>query len=229
MKTLINISNLWKTVDNLSGALFAGQSISLADKKAFEALLEKRHHMEGRYNNMYALTPKEIAERSILFTGEAITSNASKRHIIGEDASRTLGLLKPSGNTAKRSLHEGDKEMSAALKGYDGRKRKYGMYCCFNCSLSLWRNLASGGIKPARTMLSKGMASLKLFRDGKGRWNGFLYYNTLYTLSLVDLSLSRNELLYTLPLAEALYKKLKAADKYTFRRKLLIEKIMNKL
>lgn len=228
MKSLVRVSNLWETVNNFSEILLAGKNIRAADKAAFEKMLVDRHKLPDRYANMFGLTQREIKNTSKLFTGEAITSGASKKHIMAEDSSRILRLLKPSG-AAKKALAEGDREMTRTLTSYDGRKGKLGMFCCFNCSLSMWRNMASGGLRPARAMLPKGMSSLKLFRDGKGRWHGFPFYNTLYTLYEIDLSISKAELLYALPQAEAVYKNMKASDKYTLRRKLLIEKIMNKL
>ena len=59
-----------------------------------------------------------------------------------------------------------------------------------------------------------------------GRWRRFPFYYTLLALSELDPKLSKTEVLYAAPLCERLLQRHSGRDKYSRRRKALLEKIL---
>jgi hypothetical protein len=101
----------------------------------------------GAYGGTFAGFASERSNGIVLFTGERIAS-ASARHILGEEASRALRLLRVRDRSVTRALDAADEGLMQCLAraAEDPRKSNPGLYCCGKCSVGLWRNLLAGGL-----------------------------------------------------------------------------------
>ena len=114
----------------------------------------------------FAGFPSERSTGIVLFTGERIAS-ASARHILGEEASRVLRLLRVRDPGVTRALEAADDGLMQCLvrADEDPRKRNPGLYCCGKCSVGLWRNLLAGGLDRHEERLRRGARHLRSVRD----------------------------------------------------------------
>jgi hypothetical protein len=223
---LINQRSLAGTLDAVNDAFFFNKALSVQDRKDAAAWLADRQGLPGSYAGMFAPTRKDFADPVCLFTGEKVNSGAATAHILGQETCRTLILLN---DLRKRVIHVrqlADDAMYARLTESESGRRVNGMYCCGTCSVSLWRHLAAGGFQQQAKRLKAGMADLHAHREGNGRWRRFPFYYTLLALTELDPKLSKPEAHYAAPVCERLLKRQSGRDKYSRRRKVLLEKIL---
>lgn len=95
--------------------------------------------------------------------------------------------------------------------------------------MSLWRNVAVGGLNDARRRFSAGMKALKKHRDKEGRWGRFPFYYTLLALTEIDGKAARTEKRYAAPLLEKFLKRKMKATKYDERRRIVAERILSQV
>jgi hypothetical protein len=180
----------------------------------------------GAYAGMFALPEADRGREFRIFTGERITTNAGKIHVIGEETCRILRLLDGSSAVADRALAG----MRERIREADEREGGLtGTYCCGTCSCAFWRNLAQGCFDRQEERLELGMRTLRSSRDGKGRWGRFPFYYTLLALSEMPRPIARAEIEYALPGLEKMLKRKESGEPsaYFIRRRDLSERIVS--
>jgi hypothetical protein len=90
---LIKSASLSRTIDAISAALFDRRVLPAAERAQAAPWIAARQGLPGSYGGAFAGFPSECSTGIVLFTGERIAS-ASARHILGEEASRALRLLR---------------------------------------------------------------------------------------------------------------------------------------
>src|SRR5262245_22006073 len=138
---LINRTSLSQTVDALNAAQFDGRALAATERTQVARWIVARQGLSGSYGGTFAGFPSERAKGIVLFTGERIAS-ASARHILGEEASRALRLLRVRDRSVTRALEAADEGLMRCLARFAGdpQHRNPGLYCCGKCSVGLWRN-----------------------------------------------------------------------------------------
>jgi len=222
---IVNPNSLAATLDAVNEVFFFGRSLSKSEREQISQWIASRQGRPGSYANMFAPAGNDIKEGVRLFTGERVRSGAAIRHILGEEACRTLILLDVSIVGVHNALKRATLGMMAALAR---SKRMPGMYCCGICSCSLWRHLAVGGLEDSERRLAAGMKALKLHRSGNGKWNRFPFYYTLLALSEIDLPSAIQEMRYASAICERYLRRSPKDNKIAQRRQLLVERIPEK-
>ena len=101
-----------------------------------------------------------------------------------------------------------------------------GMYCCGRCSLAFWKHFWVGNFENKEASISKGLESMKSYRDGDGKWHRFPFFYAVYTLIDLDLEPAYAELNYARPVIER-YLKSTRTGSYTKRKIAIMEKALN--
>ncbi len=184
---LINPRSLSKTVDAINEALFEGRKLAAKERAAAARWIAARQGLPGCYGGTFAGFPSERAKGIVVFTGERVAF-ASARHILGEEASRALRLLRVGGRDISSALAAADSGMMRCLAraAADPRKRNPGLFCCGKCTVGFWRNLLAGGLDRREERLRLGAAHLESLRDGRQGWRTFPFWYTVLALSEMD-------------------------------------------
>ena len=90
---LINRTRLAQSIDALNAAHFEGRALSVPERSEVARWIAARQGLAGSYAGTFTGFPSERSRGSVLFTGERIVA-ASAHHILGEEASRALRLLR---------------------------------------------------------------------------------------------------------------------------------------
>src|SRR4030095_11344294 len=106
--------SLSQTVDAINAAHFDGRTLAAGDRGLAARWIAARQGLPGAYGGTFAGFPPERSKGIVLFTGERITS-ASARHILGEEASRALRVLRVGERTVTRALEAADEGMMECL------------------------------------------------------------------------------------------------------------------
>lgn len=211
-------------IDRAGERLFDRRPFDVSDPQlAAVAALQGK---PGSYAGMFALPEADRGREFRTFTGERITTNAGKMHVIGEETCRILRLLDGSSAVADRALAG----MLERIREADAREGGLtGTYCCGTCSCAFWRNLAGGCFDHPEARLESGMRTLRSSRDGKGRWGRFPFYYTLLALNEIPRPIARAELEYALPGLEKMLKLNESGEPSVFvrRRRKLVERILS--
>jgi len=210
-------------IDRAGERLFDRRPFDVSDPQlAAVAALQGK---PGAYAGMFALPEADRGREFRTFTGERITTNAGKMHVIGEETCRILRLLGGRSAVADRALAG----MLERIREADAKQGVLiGTYCCGTCSCAFWRNLAGGCFDHPEERLEAGMRTLRGSRDGKGRWGRFPFYYTLLALSEIPRPIARAELEYALPGLENILKRDESGEPsaYSIRRRKLVERIL---
>jgi hypothetical protein len=188
-------------------------------KEALEWVLS-RQGLEGSYCNLFLPTSPDLAQGAHLPTGERIKTNAATRHILGEEALRTLIVWNL----------ESSKPVKEATKGFNQiieRGGKNGSYCCYNCTIAFLRTLAVTKTNARDKILEKGLDKIKKAQSSDGRWRGFPFYYTLLFLSELDSLDAKNELKHAKKGAERLLKHYSGSDRTSLFRRLTLKAASN--
>jgi hypothetical protein len=210
---MIQEGSLSRTLDALNEHAFEQRELSAAERKRVAQWIAARQGLPGAYGDTFAGFPSERKQGIVVFTGERITS-ASARHILGEEASRSLRLLNVRDAKVQAALERADAGLMSCLAraALDPRNTNPGRYCCGKCSVGLWRNLLSGGLDRREERLSKGVAGLLPgLRSGGGKWRVFPFWYTVLALAEMDLPEARKELAYAAPALESAAKRAPAS------------------
>ena len=148
-----------------------------------------------------------------------MTSRVGIAHILGEEASRALILLKAEDESVQATL-------TNIIAGFGDPKHGHGFFCCATCSVALWRHLSVSPLKNAEERIAAGVNFLSNRRDGNGKWKGFPFYYTLLALSGFPRDLAQAELHYVAPTCERLLKRPQSSDRYGIRRHSLLERVL---
>lgn len=179
-----------------------------------------RQGLHESYFNLFMPMNQDLSQGVRLLTGERMLSNAGTRHVLGEEALRTVIVWKLRSSLAVKQ----------ALKGFNDLLEagaKSGHWCCYTCTTAFLRTLAV--VKPDRWdgILEKGINRIKKARTANGRWRGFPFYYMLLTLSEMDTSSARDELRHASKIAERLLKRYHNDDRISRFRRLGLKAALN--
>src|SRR5262245_33096280 len=168
---VINRTSLSQTVDAINEVHFDGRALAASERGNVARWIAARQGLPGAYGGTFAGFPAERSKGIVVFTGERITS-ASARHILGEEASRVLRLLRVRDPSVTRAFEAADAGLLRCLAraAEDPRNQNPGLFCCGKCSVGLWRNLLTGGLDRREERLRRGTLHLRTARDGKYGW-----------------------------------------------------------
>jgi hypothetical protein len=227
---LIRAGSVSKTVDAVGALIFERKTASLAERTRTAKWLAARQGLPGAYAEMFAGFDAERKQGLVVFTGERFTS-ASALHILGEETSRALRLLKVKDRAVRSALSKADASILECLARppRDPRKADPGRYCCGKCTVGLWRNLLSGGLDRQEERLKSGVRFLKSLRDGKGEWRGMPFWYTALALEEMDFADAKRELAYAAPGFKAAVARKTTSTTYALRRRTLAERALERI
>lgn len=181
-----------------------------------------RQGLQGSYFNLFMPTKRDLAQGLRLPTGERKLTKAATRHILGEEALRTVVVWKLGSSSA----------VAKAMKGFNQILEaggKSGRYCCYTCTIAFIRTLEV--VKPDKweNILEKGLRRIKNACTSNGRWHGFPFYYTLLALSEMDTPSAIDELRHASTVSEKLLKRYHSDNRISFFRRLGLEAALNAL
>jgi hypothetical protein len=223
---LLHPESLATTVDAVSEALFLAWPLKAAERAEAARWIAERQGLPGAYAGMYAPTDLDYQQGLRLFTGERRRSGGGLAHVLGEEAGRVLRLLRSPQAAVRDALQRADTSMGERLARSDYPES--GRYCCYTCSVAVWRHLAAGGLGGAEDLLAVEVRSLRGCRDGTGRWRGFPFWYTVLALHDMDLPAAGEELHYAARALERAARGRAGADQYAARRRALTERVLNR-
>jgi hypothetical protein len=224
---VIHEESLSRTVDTLNELDFEQRELSSSERTSFARWIAGRQGLKGAYADMFAGFSAELTQGIVVFTGERITS-ASARHVLGEETSRALRLLRSSDPNARAALERANAGMMKRLAQAEPHPRyNPGRYCCGKCTVGFWRNLLSGGLDRQEERLRRGVAeALRSVRAGQGKWRVFPFWYTVLALSEMDLPEARAELDYVAPVLERMAKRRPPSSVHGKRRHALACRVL---
>jgi hypothetical protein len=227
---LVNPTSLSQTVDAINAAMFEKRALSAGERSGVARWIVGRQGLPGAYADTFAGFPAEREHGIVLFTGERINS-ASARHILGEEASRVLRLLRVGDSGVTAALARASDGLMGCLKraAEDPRNTNPGLYCCGKCSVGLWRNLLAGGLDRQEERLRKGVAHLRSMRDGHGQWRRFPFWYTVLALHEIDVPEASKELKYAAAVLEREAERATPSTPYARRRHELANRALNRI
>jgi len=227
---VINGTSLSKTVDAVNAMQFDGRALAAAERGHVARWIAARQGLPGAYGGTFAGFPAERTSGIVLFTGERIAF-ASARHILGEEASRVLRLLRVRDRRITRALEAADVGLlrCVARAAEDPRRRNPGLFCCGKCSVGFWRNLLAGGLDRHEERLQRGARHLRAVRDGQYGWRRFPFWYTVLALSEMDGNEAVAELKYAAPALERAASRAVPSAVYARRRHELAFRALNRL
>jgi len=179
-----------------------------------------RQGLQRAYFNLFLPTDQDLSEGARLLTGERMLSDAGTRHVLGEEALRTVIVWGLGSSSA----------VAQALKGFNDLLEaggKNGSWCCYTCTIAFLRTLTA--VKPNKWDMihEKGLSRIRKARRHDGRWHGFPFYYTLLTLSEMDTPSARAELRHASQVGERLLRRYQDDDRVSRFRKLALEATLN--
>jgi len=169
-----------------------------------------RQGLKYSYRGLFAPTENDMTEGLQTLTGERFSGRpALSRHILGEEALRTVVLWNRSSDPAAVK----------ALRGYEKivNLSVDGTFCCYNCTIAFLRTLTVAKVGNWPETLDKGIDKIRKTRISNGRWHGFPFFYTLLALSEMDVPSAKDELQHASNAAKKLIKKYKQKDDRTSR------------
>lgn len=179
-----------------------------------------RQGLQRSYFSLFMPTNQDLSQGVRLLTGERMLSNAGTRHVLGEEALRTVIIWKLRSSSAVKQ----------ALKGFNDLLEagaESGRWCCYTCTTAFLRTLAVTKLDKWDRILEKGLSRIKKARTADGRWHGFPFYYTLLTLSEMDTPSAQAELKHASKIAERLLKRYRNDDRISRFRRLGLEAALN--
>ncbi|MFB3895401.1 MAG: hypothetical protein ACE14V_03760 [bacterium] len=228
---LLNQNSLAVTIDAINEKIFFNQPISGSEKKEVAIWLAGRQGLPGSYAGMFAPTKSDISLGFKVFTGEPVRTGAATRHILGEETCRVLIVLGIKSPEVKKALASATEGIESRIMDSVSRGYQIGTYCCGICTDSFWRHLAVGGmpqLDPDK-WFAAGMKYLHSLQKGDGEWQRYPFFYTLLALNELDTPAAVKELKYAAPKLEQYLKRANQKGKYSERRKVLAERILNKI
>ena len=178
-----------------------------------------------------ATTVQTLAKLCWMALDPRILTSASARHILGEEASRALRLLRVQDRRVTSALAAANEGLLRCLAraAEDPRKRNPGLYCCGKCSVGMWRNLLAGGLDRREERLQRGALHLHSVRDGEHGWRKFPFWYTVLALSEMEHREATTELKYAAPALEHAASRASSSGVYARRRQQLAARTLNSL
>ncbi|MFX1370122.1 MAG: hypothetical protein ACFFAY_16145 [Promethearchaeota archaeon] len=187
-----------------------------------EMICAKQLH-SGELRGTFDPGQKRLREGIFLYTGERVRTKLATRSIVSLEAGRALAVAESLNASARSALAN----LNTWLEN-----QCFHDFCgsgeCRYSTIAFLRYSASGAMKMGRGEIDSIIESLKTYRDGKGRWNGFPFYYTLLTLSELDTPAAGVELEYARPACERALKLTDATDLFSSRRKAILQKLLQR-
>ena len=220
--------SLSETLDRVNRAYFYGE---LPEKKqrteAVRMILSCAGAPHSYTGKTFGLTAADQRRRTHTFTGEGLTSPASRNHIHAEEACRCLIILTGSAERSSPELQAASDALLGCMHSSESKGKLRGTYCCGPCTVSLWRDLAVGGLGGYAKNLNAGIAKLDTRRNDKGSWRSFPFFYTLSALAEVrELPNAKRALKYALPECEKRVGKLRPSNEFSLRRRDLLLRVL---
>jgi hypothetical protein len=177
-----------------------------------------RQGLKGAYKNLFAPTKKDLQGVKLL-TGETL-NYASLRHILGEEALRTMIVW----NLESFSTVEKAKEsFTNLLEGGNPPVKVSGFYCCYKCTIAFLRTLAAVKSEGWKVTLQKGIENIRKKRTQDGKWRSFPFYYTLLTLSEIDLPSAKIEIQHAKTIAKKMLNRYQKDNRISYFRRIGLE------
>ena len=227
---LITRTSVSQTIDAVNAAYFDDRALTAAERGEAARWIASRQGLPGSYGGTFAGFTSERSKGIVLFTGERIAS-ASARHILGEEASRALRLLRVQDRRVTSALAAANDGLLRCLAraAEDPRKRNPGLYCCGKCSVGMWRNVLAGGLDRREERLQRGASHLRSVRNGEHGWRKFPFWYTVLALSEMEGGEATAELKYAAPALEHAASRASSSAVYARRRQQLAARTLNSL
>jgi hypothetical protein len=219
-------TSLTTTLDTLNFAFFLGEALDAAQRREAALYIASWQGKAHAYRGMFGMPTTDFAQPLRLFTGEIVTSGASKCHIVGEECCRLLLLLAVDDPTVTAALRTAQAGLNECLTRHAEKGGSCGTYCCGTCSVSFWRHLTAGGMDDQPHRLQEGVKVLSQHRLPNGQWRRFPFYYTLSALLEMDPATARPELRHAAPACERALGHIRIEEPYTSRRRLLLERAL---
>jgi hypothetical protein len=207
---------LSKTIDRVHEAFFEHRTLSRAGREEAARWIAARQGLPHAYAGTFALSDAERRAGIQVFTGERMTS-ASARHISGEEACVALLELDVA-DSVRDALGRATSGMLKVLHAHDTPGQRTGVYCCAKCCVSVWRNLAAGGLDHQDERLTRGLQYLRQHRGENGEWQRFPFAYTVFALTGIPLPEARQELCFVAKAIERKLVRKPTADGFARRR-----------
>jgi len=201
------------------------QALSRDETDSMDSFIAALHYQPRTYRNMFSLPEPDTQGNVRLWTGETITSDAGRRHILSEEANRILWLS----DTQDKAILAVRDEVTEAILRILKENRLEGYFCCRNCSLAMWKHLDAVPDSFAQKQVLLGLAKLKTFRDTNGRWKTWSFYHTVHTLHLLQAEEAWDELLFAKPALVRAAQKIIHKDAFQRRQFLLAKDVLKSL
>jgi hypothetical protein len=215
--TSVPIITLAAAVDCLNEAQFYGRQLPSAEQDEAANFIASRQGVERAKAGSFGLTPAECAAGIRVFTGELMT-DASARHIVGEECCRVLRNLNDPSEEVKRALATASTNLAEHILPRVDADNHPGVYCCGKCTVAFWRNIEAGGFNEPERRLDDGVQFLHNHRDGEGGWRRFPFYYTLLALSEIESPGAKAEIEYAAGVIRARLSRRPSNDMYAQRR-----------
>ncbi|HNX00256.1 MAG TPA: hypothetical protein PLE74_00035 [Candidatus Cloacimonadota bacterium] len=216
----MNDTNLSSAVYRYLDSIILGNRLNQNELNSLLNFISNRQGKGIHYRNLYEISDDEWYNPIYSYTGEKLTTKASKMHILGEYASFVLHHAK---TTDKELIQIRDNTSSEFLDMIIDPKTFTGRFCCKRCTVALWLHLSQLNTPQANQYMKVGLKWLKSERTGTGRWNQFPFFDTVLSLHFMNTAEAREELVYALP---ALHKAVKTIDNEFDKRKHGIIKLL---
>jgi hypothetical protein len=175
---------------------------------------------------MFAPASSDFENGVRTFTGDLIRSRAGISHVLGEEACRSLILLRVSDTGIRNALRQATLGIQERVDQAEAMGYEPGMYCCGTCSVAYWRHVAAGGLDRNEERLTAAVKALRSHRSGAGRWRRFPFAYTLLALSEMELDLPLEEMRYAAPVLELLIRRPPLETKSDERKRTLFERTL---
>lgn len=225
--SILNPGSLIETVDNFNEARFFEKNCG----NEFDDIVDwisSRLGKSGGYLGSFAMTESDWKREFRLFTGERITTNAGRSHVIAQETTRMLKLIEKEISSSIDVCAVSEQRLSDRI--FEDPKsiaRTTGDYCCGICSVALWRCVHAGGYKKYSSSFGKGLKTLGAYRQEEGGWRRYPFYYTLLALWEKHDASSLKEIDFHLQICERKMKALKnKTDQYSKRRYELLSRII---
>lgn len=216
------------TIDQVADASFFRRKIPAVQRRTAARLIAGRLGLSGGYAGAFAEIAVERSRTARVFTGENLGCNARRRHVLAEEACRTLRLLGRTTATARVALQKADDRLLAQIAQVRERHpdTPRGTFCCPFCTVGVWRHATAGGLRTFAPELAAGLRQLRSRRDATGGWRTYPFFYTLSALLEIDLPAARAELRHAAPRCARLLRNLRADPPYAERRRELMRRVL---
>jgi hypothetical protein len=221
--------SLSQTIDRVNQAYFYDALPGKKERAQATRVILSCAGTPNSYGNTFGLTKTDERSRTHTFTGEGLTSPASRRHIHAEEACRCLIILNGNGSHQLSELGIATESLLGSIQRGESKGALRGTFCCGPCTVSLWRHMSVGGFGAYAKHLNAGLAKLEAKQDGKGSWRSFPFFYTLSALAEVrELPNAKRALKYALPECEKRVAKLRPSSEFSRRRRDLLLRVLGR-